>query len=148
IIDSSSQINITRATFNAIGIEVAFGPVQQYKSALNGAFPNTHYRTLHVVNSTDSVGNPILQSPDFLILSQQQQDPPGPPGIWTGTVPNPTSPPDVPVASQATVLNLFLVNRILPPNDGTAQLYGFGWENNNGMAISMNTLLGVPDLGL
>jgi hypothetical protein len=148
IVDSSSQINITRATFNAIGIEVAFGPVVQYKSALNDAFANTDYRTLHVVNSTDSAGNPILQSPDFLILSQQQQDPPGPPGIWTGTVPNPTYPPDVPVALQPTVLNLFFVNRILPPNDGTAQLYGFGWEDNNGIAISMNTMLGVPFLGL
>jgi hypothetical protein len=141
IIDSDSQINISRAIFNAIGIEVAFGPVQQYISAPNAAYANTDYLTLHVENSTDSAGNPILQSPDFLILSQQQQDPPG---IWTGTVPTPTSPPDVPVASQATVLNLFFVNAILPQNGGIAQLYGFGWENNNGMAISMNTLLGVP----
>jgi hypothetical protein len=145
VIDVASDTNITRTVLNTIGVEVAFGQVVTYSSAPNAVFPATDYRTLHVVNSTDSSGNPILQSPDFLILSQQQEEPPG---IWTGSVPDPTSPPGVPVASQPTVVNLFFVNRLLPPNDGMAQLYGFGWANNNGIAISMNTLLGVPLLGL
>jgi hypothetical protein len=144
VIDVASDTNIARAILNAIGVEVAFGQVVMYRSDLNATVGRADYRTLHVVNSTDSAGNPILQSPDFLILSQQQEDPPG---IWTGTVPNPTSPPGVPVASEPTVINLFFVNSFIPPGGGTAQLYGFAWPNNNGIAISMNTLLGNSDLG-
>jgi hypothetical protein len=34
----------------------------------------------------------------------------------------------------------------VPPTPG--QLYGFSWLGNNGVAISSNTLLGVPLLGL
>jgi hypothetical protein len=115
VIDVASDTNITRAALNAIGVEVSFGQVVAYSSAPNATVAGTDYRTLHVVNSTDSSGNPILQSPDFLILSQQQEEPPG---IWTGAVPDPTSPPGVPVASQPTVVNLFFVNSFIPPKGG------------------------------
>ena len=65
-----------------------------------------------------------------MALSQQN-------AISTGIVPNPTNPPGVPVASQATALNMFFVNTLVPPTAGT--LYGFSWINNNGIAIGSNT---------
>jgi hypothetical protein len=156
----ASGADVTQAMWNKIGITLAYAGtpagsspsgylVQQYKSAPNPQALTSDvikdYRTLHI----QQAANGTLQSPDFLILSQQQN--PGGMcavtrmqgcGIWTGTVPNPTSPAGVPVASQVNVINTFFVNTLDPPSGG--QLYGYSWKNNNGIAISASTLKGVP----
>jgi hypothetical protein len=54
--------------------------------------------------------------------------------------------PTPPLNSDPATINMFFVNTLVPPTPG--QLYGFSWVGNNGVAISSNTLLGVPLLGL
>src|SRR3984893_9143967 len=60
--DAASQTSITRAILNAIGVDMAFGPIQQYNSAPNvsranpKAYADTDYRTLHVFQTTNSQG--------------------------------------------------------------------------------------------
>ena len=157
----ASGADVTQAMWNQIGITLAYAGtaagsspagylVQQYKSATNAVFPTDRtkdYRTIHIQQAS----NGTLQSSDFLILSQQQNPGgncavtlvPGC-GIWTGFVPNPTDPPGVPVASQPNVANVFFVSTLVPPAGG--QLYGYSWKNNNGAAISANTLQGIKSL--
>ncbi len=148
--DPTSGANITQSIIlSQLGVNVAFLPVVQYNSAPNvsptGAYAATDYRTLHIVTNNSACGLPSgspatgQQSCDFLVLTQQ-------PAISQGSVPNPTTPPGVPVASDPATINMFFVNTLVPPTSG--QLYGFSWVGNNGVAISSNTLLGVPLLGL
>jgi hypothetical protein len=117
-VDTATGKDVTRAIWNQVGIDVAWSPIHQYN--------NTTYQTLHITNASNGTG---LASADFLALSQQD-------GISQGTAPNP-NPPNAPVASQATVVNMFFVNTLVPPTPGT--LYGFSWINNNGIAIGPNT---------
>jgi hypothetical protein len=153
-VDVNSGINISQTMWNQVGVALAFSPVMRYNSDPNvstdtpKAYPDTDYRTLHIKQIPDPdpnapPGSTLLQSDDFLILSQQAK----PNGIFTGTVPIPTSPPGVPVASQANILNLFFVRTLIPPQGIGGVLYGFSWKNNNGMSVSMNTFLGAPGAG-
>ena len=136
-VDTATGKDLTRAMLNQIGVDVAWSPMLQYN--------NTNYQTLHVITcptsgtitlpsgSTNPCTPGTLTSADFLQLSQQYS----PNGIYTGTVPSPTNPLGVPVASQPTVIDMFFVNTLVPPSAGG--LYGFSWINNNGIAISANT---------
>ncbi len=55
-------------------------------------------------------------------------------------MPNPTTPPGVPVSSNATTINMFFVRDFDPPvTQSGGTLYGFSWQNNNGIAIASNT---------
>ena len=101
---------------------------------------NTDYRTLHVLNSTTTASGQT--SPDFLILSQQPQIA-DIPLTTAGTTPYVPTPP---LSSNPTTINMFFVTTLVPPTPG--QLYGFSWIGNNGIAMSSNTMLGVPLLGL
>jgi hypothetical protein len=157
--DPTSGANITQAIIlNQLGVNVVFLPVVQYNSPPNcmpspcvsppptGGW-NTDYRTLHVVTNNPACGLPGspatgTQSCDFLILSQQPQiaDIPLTPAGQTPYVPTP------PLGSDPNTINMFFVNTLVPANGG--QLYGISWVGNNGVAISMNTLLGVPAIPL
>src|SRR5947209_7536058 len=150
-VDSATGKDITRAILNQIGVDVAWSPIKQYK--------NTSYQTLHVITcpapapgqtmgtitlpsgSTNSCTPGNLTSADFLQLSQQYS----PNGIYTGSVPNPINPIGVPVSSSPNMLNMFFVNTLSPPVQGTT-LYGFSWPSNNGIAISTNTFF--PPIGV
>jgi hypothetical protein len=116
-VDTATGKDITRTIMNQIGVDLAWSPIKQYN--------NTTFQTLHISNSSGATG---VTSTDFLTLSQQI-------GISQGTAPIPT-PPNAPVASVPTVINMFFVNTLVPPS-GT--LYGFSWVKNNGIAISSNT---------
>jgi hypothetical protein len=126
-VDTASKKDITRAVWNQLGVDIAWSPMRQYN--------NTTYQTLHIVqcNTTNlpcATTTPTgLTSTDFLALSQQN-------GISQGTAgyPNP-NPPNAPVSSQRTVVNMFFVNTLVPPPGTSGALYGFSWINNNGIAI-------------
>jgi hypothetical protein len=124
-VDTTTKKDITRAIMNQIGVDVAWSPIKQYN--------NTTYQTLRIVPCSST--NPVLPcastpnaltSTDFLTLSQQN-------GISQGTA-TPTSP----LALQPTVVNMFFVNSLTPPQ-GSGTLYGFSWIGNNGIAISAST---------
>jgi hypothetical protein len=119
-VDTASGKDVTRAIWNQVGIDVAWSPMRQYN--------NTTYQTLKITTDSSGTG---LTSTGFLALSQQD-------GISQGTPPNP-NPPNAPVASQATVVNMFFVSSLLPPSGTSGALYGFSWINNNGIAIGPNT---------
>jgi hypothetical protein len=119
-VDTASGKDVTRAIWNQVGIDVAWSPIRQYN--------NTSFQTLHITTGLNGTG---LASSEFSTLSQQD-------GISLGTAPNP-NPPNAPVASQATVVNMFFVNTLVPPPGISGTLYGFSWINNNGIAIGPNT---------
>jgi hypothetical protein len=124
-VDPTTHVDITRAMWNQLGIDVAFFPIKQYNS--------TTFQTLHIVPCGST--NPLLPcasipgaltSTDFLTLSQQN-------GISQGAA------PQSPLAPQPTVVNMFFVNSLVPPPTSPGTLYGFSWIGNNGIAISANT---------
>lgn len=139
---TNTGIDVTRAILNEAGVDVVWGPVVQYNSAIN---PNTGttYQTLNVIDT--SVSNPCpfgtststntgFTSCDFLALSQQ-------PAISRGSVPRTTTPKGVPVSANVTTINMFFVNKLVPPATQPGILRGFSWINNNGVAISDDTFL-------
>jgi hypothetical protein len=168
--DPTTGANITQTIFlNQFGVNVVFQPLVQYNSPPNcnpspcqspppsGGW-NTDYRTLHVTPCTTTCPAGLLTSIDLAVLAQE-------PAISnTGIVPNPTTPPGgtthcavnannvlqppcVPVSSIPNVIDLFFVNTLTPATPG--QLYGFTWKvGANGVAISANTMVGVPLSGL
>ena len=119
----SKGMNVTRAIWNQIGVDVTFLPAAQYV--------NSSFLTLNV----DAGSNP-LTSTDFQNVSQQ-------PAISTGTVPNPTTPPGVPVSQNAPTINMFFVSKLNPITPPGGTLYGFSWIDNNGVAVASNSLIGV-----
>ena len=145
--DPTSGANITQAIIlDQLGVNVAFLPVVKYNSAPNvsptNAYAPTDYRTLHVVTNNPACGltgipTTGFQSCDFLVLSQQP---------LISNIPKTPYVPTPPLNSDPATINMFFVNTLVPPTPG--QLYGFSWVGNNGVAISSNTLLGVPLLGL
>ncbi len=113
-VDPATGLNITRAIYNQIGIDVTFLPVVQDLNA-------SSFQTLHV--TTDPTSG-LLTSADFKTLSQQN-------GISQGAQ------PQAPLSSNPTTMNFFFVNSLVPATPGL--LYGFSWLNNNGSAIGANT---------
>ena len=113
-VDPATGLNITRAIYNQIGIDVTFLPAVQDLNA--GSLS-----TLHV--TTDPTSG-LLTSADFKTLSQQS-------GISQGAQPK------SPLNPNPTTMNLFFVNTLVPATPGL--LYGFSWLNNNGSAIGSNT---------
>jgi len=123
-VDATTKKDITRAIMNQIGVDIAWSPIKQYN--------NTTYQTLHVVqcNTTNlpcATTNPTAPtSTDFLALSQQN-------GI------SQSRPPTDPLNPKATVVNMFFVNTLVPPQGTSGALYGFSWIGNNGIAIASST---------
>jgi Metallo-peptidase family M12B Reprolysin-like len=121
----ASGINVTRAIWNQIGLDVTFLPAVQDANA--GA-----YLTL----SVDANSNP-LTSTQFQTLSDQS-------GISQGLPPTPSPP----LSQNPSTINLFFVNKLMPITPPGGTLYGFSWVNNNGAAIAANSLgpvTGRPD---
>jgi hypothetical protein len=114
-VDTASGKDVTRAIWNQVGIDVAWSPMRQYNSAGS--------QTLHITTGSTGTG---LTSTEFLTLSQQD-------GISQGATPT------APLASQATVVNMFFVSSLVPPPGTSGTLYGFSWLNNNGIAIGSST---------
>jgi hypothetical protein len=128
VTDGGGHINVTRAIWSQIGIDVTFLPAVQYPSA--GGF-----LTLAIDSCAQDGSNCMSQQ--FKTLSQQ-------PGI-SGNPPPPISPnpnpPNAPVSPNPTTINGFFVNGLSPPA-GTGTLFGLAWVNNNGIANAMNSLVG------
>ncbi|MGH7113470.1 MAG: hypothetical protein ACREE9_03145 [Stellaceae bacterium] len=123
-IDPATKINITDAIWAQAGISVAFEPAVQYPNG--GSFETIQVASC-AANGSDCM------SPEFQSLSQQ-------PGIAGN--PPPTLSPIPPLSANPTTLNMFFVNQLTPPSNQPGTLYGLSWINNNGVAISSNTLLG------
>jgi hypothetical protein len=116
----TGDINVTRAIWNQIGIDVTFLPAVQDVSPSN---------TTVSVLSCAPAGTDCM-SPQFQTLSQQ-------PGISTGTAPTP------PLSQNPTTINTFFVTHLSPPTTQPGILYGLAWVNNNGVAIAVNSLVGL-----
>jgi Metallo-peptidase family M12B Reprolysin-like len=148
-IDPVTGVNITDAIWSQNGIRVTFLPLVLYTSAFpnpQGNLAQPDYRWLHVCNCGSGTGactSPPVpscstgsSSDDLLTLSQQ-------PSISMGTVPNPTTPPGIPVSSNLTTINLFFVNTIVPATSGLI-IKGFSWDNGNGSAIASSQVFSAP----
>lgn len=122
----SGGVNVTRAIWNQIGIDVTFMPAIGYT--------NSGFLTVPVA-SCSPLGTDC-QSPVFQELSQQ-------PSVSTGAVPNPTNPAGIPLSQNATTINAFFIGSLRPPSTQPGTLYGLAWVNNNGVAIASNSLTGL-----
>jgi len=122
--------NVTNAILNQIGVGVTFLPAVQYA--------NPSFTSLHVDNAAATASADFSALSDQTALSQ----------ITTGLVnptpvplPAPFTGPGVPISSNATTINMFFVNQLVPSTPGT--LYGFSWIANNGVAVAANSLTGL-----
>jgi hypothetical protein len=122
----SGGVNVTRAIWNQIGIDVTFMPAVGYT--------NSGFLTIPIA-SCSPLGTDC-QSPVFQELSQQ-------PAVSTGAVPNPTNPAGIPISKNATTINAFFIGSLRPPATQPGTLYGLAWINNNGVAIASNSLSGL-----
>lgn len=122
----SGGVNVTRAIWNQIGIDVTFMPAVGYV--------NSSFLTVPVA-SCSPLGTDC-QSPVFQELSQQ-------PAVSSGAVPNPTNPAGIPLSGNATTINAFFIGSLKPPATQPGTLYGLAWVNNNGVAIASNSLSGL-----
>jgi hypothetical protein len=134
------------------------------------SFPATYQvsQQLKVASTTITSTSTLLQSRDFLTLSQQfpntarppNPTPPNPPcAVSQMTIP-PSSPcgaPSSPLGGATptqtgdpSIVNMFFVNNLKPPVYSTTctgpatscpggTLYGFSWQGHNGVAIGGNT---------
>lgn len=124
-VTASGDINVTRATWNQIGVDVTFLPAVQYANA--GGFLTVSVDSC-AANGTD------CQSTQFRALSQQ-------PGIAGN--PPPKIPPTPPLSTNPSTVNTFFINHLNPPASQPGTLYGLSWIDNNGVAIASNALLGL-----
>ena len=121
----ASGVNVTRAIWNQIGLDITFLPAVQYPNA--GQF---------LTLSVNANSNP-LTSTQFQTLSDQS-------GISEGLPPSPAPP----LNGNPSTINMFYVNTLMPVTPPGGTLYGFSWINNNGVAIAANSLSpvsGRPD---
>jgi Metallo-peptidase family M12B Reprolysin-like len=117
-----SGVNVTRAIWNQVGIDVTYMPAVQYA---NGSFLTVPVANC-AANGTD------CQSPQFQALSDQA-------AISQGTPPTPAPP----LSQNATTINTFFIGALTPPSNQPGTLYGLAWVNNNGVAIASNSLTGA-----
>jgi hypothetical protein len=120
-IDSTTGINITDAIWSQIGIAVGFLPAVQYVDPSGLTLSVTSC----AADGTD------CQSAQFQKLSDQS-------AISLRQPPSPAPP----LSANPTTINMFFVNKLNPPSTQPGNLYGLSWVDNNGIAISSNTLLG------
>jgi hypothetical protein len=142
-VDSTTNINVTRADWLQAGIDVTFLPIKQYTSPANidpwrasdtsppnTPYTQTDYRTLHVVSVT-CAGPPVatnLTSPDFQTVTMMSVC-----GAPSTANPPPLPSPAPPLHTDSKVIDVFFVNDIL---EAGARLAGFSWINRNGIAVA------------
>ena len=128
-VDTTTNINLTRAIWLQAGIDVTFLPVKEYN--------NTTDQAIEIDCSTAT--NPCtgsLTSSHFKALSS------GTPGATSGC----SYDCAVPLApASANAINMFLVNSLTGGTGVTGTLFGFAWINSNGIAVSKPTFF--PGLG-
>jgi hypothetical protein len=120
----NGNINVTRAIFDQIGVDVTFLPA--------AAFNMGSFSTL-AVDSCMPDGTDC-QSSQFKTLTQQ-------PGI-SGNPP-PAIPPTSPLSPNPTTIDTFFVGGLSPPPSVGGTLYGLAWLDNNGVANASNSLFGL-----
>lgn len=121
-IDATSAINITDAIWNQVGINVGFLPVEQFVDP-SGLTLNV---TSCAANGTDCQSAQFQKLSDQTAISLRQPPSPAPP-----------------LSANPSTINMFFINKLTPPANQPGNLYGLSWINNNGVAISSNTLLGT-----
>jgi hypothetical protein len=140
-VDSTTNINVTRADWLQTGIDVTFMPIKQYNSPANidpwrasdttppnTPYTRTDYRTLHAISVTCTTGAVNLTSPDFQALTKMSVC-----GAPSTANPPPLPSPAPPLHTDSKVIDVFFVNDIL---EGNTRLAGFSWINANGIAIA------------
>jgi hypothetical protein len=115
-VDPATNVNVTRAIWLQMGIDVTFLPIQEVN--------NTTYETINDI-ACGNTSCTSLASPLFKTLST----PPGPTKA-TGCKSNCTVPFP---SSKANAINMFFVDQI---SGVGGSLAGFAWLNGNGVAIS------------
>lgn len=125
-VDNSTNINLTRAIWLQAGIDVTFFPVAE--------FDNTNYQNIGDVNGTTQLYSCLFQN----LSANGQLSPPN--GTKCPTLPALKDPNcstrhcTVPLASaKSNAINMFFVNSV---SGSSGALYGLGWLNGNGVAIS------------
>jgi hypothetical protein len=138
-VDSSTNINLTRAIWLQAGIDVTFFPIVE--------FDNAGYQSIGDVTTTN---NPLYSCLFWNLSTNGNTSILQPPAGVTPCVPASlpalkdshcnTRHCTLPLATtKSNALNMFFVNTI---NNGA--LFGFGWLNNNGIAIGANVFLSSP----
>jgi hypothetical protein len=120
----NGNINVTRAVWNQIGVDVTFLP----------AMPDFNMSRSLSVDSCLPDGTDC-QSAQFKMLSQQPAISGNPQQSYT---------PMAPLSPNPTTINAFFIASLTPPPNPTGgTLYGLGWLNNNGVAVASNSLFGL-----
>jgi hypothetical protein len=125
-LDTTTNINITRAIWLQAGIDVTFLPMLQYN--------NSNYQAIDVFCSSQSGGSCTqLGSNSFKALTTS----PGP-AAASGCVSNCLVPifTSTYQFANANAIPMFFINSITPTTPLTGNYYGFGWVNGSGVAIS------------
>jgi hypothetical protein len=144
--DTLSGTGITTGTtiaasglVGAAGTYTGKGGAGTYKLSMAAT---TNVGTAETITSTST----LLQSQDFLTLSQQDPKVTSPCPISQMSIPA-TSPcvPVSPLSSDPSTINMFFVSKLNPPASG-GTLYGFSWIGNNGVAIGGNTFFAPTPL--
>ena len=128
-VDTTTNINLTRAIWLQAGIDVTFLPIVEYNNSTDQAIE------IDCSNGTNPCTG-TLTSNHFKALSS------GTPGATSGCISNCA----VPLApASANAINMFFVNSLTGGAGVTGTLFGFAWINNNGVAVSKPTFF--PSLG-
>ncbi|HEV2334465.1 MAG TPA: hypothetical protein VGS13_03095 [Stellaceae bacterium] len=123
-VDTTTNINLTRAIWLQAGIDVTFLPIVEYN--------NTTDQVIEIDCSTATISctGGTLTSSHFKALSS------GTPGTTSGC----SYDCAVPLAPAiANAINMFFVNSLTGGTGVTGTLFGFAWINSNGVAISKPT---------
>jgi hypothetical protein len=140
-------VDITRTLLNQLGVDLMWLKMATYNSQIK-TNTGTTFQTLNVTQTTNSAGDTIFQSSDFLTLSYQNQIKQGTPTFGinpTTNLPNPNpNYPFQPLGSPSNVINVFFATTLNPPpQQAGGKLFGFSWIGNNGVAIAQD-VFGYP----
>jgi hypothetical protein len=127
-VDSTTNVNVTRAIWLQAGIDVTFLPMAEYNNSNYQSLPVTCTTTPNPTctgNVTSSTG-----TFNFQLLSS------GKATKATGCKSN-CSVPLAPAAANA--INMFFVNSLVPGAGVGGPLFGFAWLNGNGIVVASNT---------
>ncbi len=138
-VDTTTNVNITRAIWLQAGIDVTFLPFVHVVNNVPIVAELNDTTDLTIQVNCSNGTNPCtgtLTSTHFQALSK------GTAGQTSGC----TSDCGVPLGSVtfpgSNAINMFFVNSLLPGPGVAGTLSGFAWFNGNGIAVAMNTFFG------